>query len=53
MQMSVDRALASGLQLRPLAATVRDTYAWLRTTDHERRIVCPPELEAAALAVAG
>jgi 2'-hydroxyisoflavone reductase len=50
MQMSVDRALATGLTLRPLAETVRDTYAWLRTTDHKRLVVCPPDLEAAALA---
>ena len=49
MQMNVDRALATGLQIRPLTETVRDTNAWLRTTNHARRIVCPPELEHAAL----
>jgi len=52
MQMNVDRALATGLQLRPLVDTVRDTYAWLRSSAHERRIVCPPELERAAIAAA-
>jgi 2'-hydroxyisoflavone reductase len=52
MQMNVDRALATGLAFRPLVDTVRDTYAWLRTSGHERLIVCPPELERAALAAA-
>jgi 2'-hydroxyisoflavone reductase len=52
MQMNVDRALATGLALRPLVDTVRDTYAWLRTSDHERLLVCPPELERAAVAAA-
>jgi 2'-hydroxyisoflavone reductase len=50
MQMNVDRALATGLALRPLVDTVRDTYAWLRNSNHERLIVCPPELERGALA---
>jgi len=49
MQMNVDRALATGLHVRPLAETVRDTLMWLRTTDHARRIVCPPDLERAAV----
>jgi 2'-hydroxyisoflavone reductase len=50
MQMNVARAFATGLRVRPLRDTVRDTYAWLRASDHQRRIVCPPELERAALA---
>jgi 2'-hydroxyisoflavone reductase len=49
MQANVERALATGLAQRPLVETVADTYAWLRTTDHPRRIVCPPELERAAV----
>jgi 2'-hydroxyisoflavone reductase len=49
MQMNVDRALVAGLRFRPLAETVRDTYAWLRTTDHRRLIVLPAELERAAV----
>lgn len=31
MRVSVDRALATGLKLRPLSDTVRDTLAWART----------------------
>ncbi len=50
MQMNVERALATDLRVRPLVASVRDTYAWLRTSDHPRCIVCPPDLERAALA---
>ena len=50
MQMSIERARATGLRTRPLADTVRDTFAWLRTTDHRRLISLPPELERAALA---
>ncbi|WP_432824745.1 NAD-dependent epimerase/dehydratase family protein [Dactylosporangium sp. CA-092794] len=38
--MRVDRAHAAGLQCRPLAETVQDTWAWLRdggrAVDHER-----------------
>jgi 2'-hydroxyisoflavone reductase len=49
MKANIDRALAAGLTLRPLAETVRDTYAWLQSSDHERKIVFPPELERAAL----
>lgn len=49
MQMNIERALATGLSIRPLVSTVRDTYAWLRTTDHPREIACPPELERAAI----
>jgi len=49
MQTSVARAVATGLRVRPLRDTVRDTYAWLRTSAHPRRIVCPPELERAAI----
>ena len=32
MEINVDRALSAGLRFRPLAETVRDTYAWLRAT---------------------
>jgi 2'-hydroxyisoflavone reductase len=49
MEANIDRALAAGLRFRPLAETVRDTYAWLQSTDHARKIVLPPELERAAL----
>jgi 2'-hydroxyisoflavone reductase len=49
MQASIARAAATGLRTRPLEDTVRDTYAWLRSSDHPRAIVCPPELERAAL----
>ncbi len=49
METSIDRALVAGLRFRPLAETVRDTYAWLRSSDHERRIVFPPELERAVI----
>jgi 2'-hydroxyisoflavone reductase len=49
MEANIDRALAAGLTFRPLAETVRDTYAWLQASDHERKIVLPPELERAAL----
>jgi 2'-hydroxyisoflavone reductase len=49
MQANIDRALAAGLRFRPLAETVRDTYAWLQSSDHQRRVVFPPDLEAAAI----
>ena len=49
METNVDRALAAGLRFRPLAETVRDTYAWLKSSDHERKIALPEDLEAAAI----
>ncbi len=49
MQASIDRAVATGLTTRPLVDTVRDTYAWLQTSTHKRRIDFPIELERAAL----
>jgi 2'-hydroxyisoflavone reductase len=49
MQMNIDRALATGLTLRPLVETVADTYAWLRMSDHARLIGCPPAFERAAI----
>ena len=49
MQANIARAVASGLRTRPLVETVRDTYAWLKTSSEPRKIVCPPELERAAL----
>lgn len=49
METNIDRALAAGLRFRPLAQTVRDTYAWLQSSDHERKIVFPHELESAAI----
>lgn len=49
MQTNVDRALVAGLRFRPLAETVRDTYAWLQTSDHRRLIDVPAELERAAV----
>ena len=53
MRVNVERALATGLRTRPLVDTVRDTWAWLRTSNHPRQVVCPPELERAAIAAAG
>jgi len=52
VEMDCTRARTTGLRTRPLIETVRDTYAWLRTTDHERKIILPPELERAALQAA-
>jgi 2'-hydroxyisoflavone reductase len=49
MEVNIDRALTAGLNFRPLAETVHDTYAWLKTSDHPRRIIFPPEIENAAL----
>ncbi|WP_062214192.1 NAD-dependent epimerase/dehydratase family protein [Streptomyces sp. NBRC 109706] len=56
---NVSRALATGLTVRPLAETVRDTWAWLGalppgTTLGSPRfpVGCPPEKEAAALTAA-
>lgn len=49
MNVNVDRFFATHPRLRPLADTVRDTYAWLRTSDHSRAVALPPELELAAL----
>lgn len=49
--VSIDRALAEGLTLRPLATTVADTLAWSRTlpADAERRAGLTPEREAELL----
>jgi 2'-hydroxyisoflavone reductase len=48
------RALAAGLQFRPLAATAADTLAWFKTLPAERqaklRAGLPPDREAALLA---
>jgi len=49
MEVNVDRALTAGLRFRLLAETVRDTYAWLQSSDHPRRVVFPPDIENAAL----
>jgi 2'-hydroxyisoflavone reductase len=49
MQIDVARALVAGLRFRPLVETVRDTYAWLRASDHARRVAFPPELERALI----
>lgn len=49
MQVNIDRALTAGLHFRPLSETVRDTYAWLQTSDHPRRVIFPPEIESAAI----
>jgi 2'-hydroxyisoflavone reductase len=49
MEANIDRALAAGLHFRPLAETVRDTYAWLQSSDHKRRVVFPADAEAAAI----
>ena len=47
----VDRAIAAGLQLRPLEETVRDTLAWARQASPDRPLPygMTAEREAAAL----
>jgi len=54
MSVRNERAIAAGLNFRPLAATVRDTLAWWPTVPEERRakpkFTITPEQEAAALA---
>jgi 2'-hydroxyisoflavone reductase len=51
---NVDRALNTGLKIRPLADTVRDTLAWHATRPEDRRAKLraglAPEKEAAVLA---
>jgi 2'-hydroxyisoflavone reductase len=49
--ISVHKALAAGLSLRPLADTVRDTLAWVatRSADHQWRAGLTPEREAELL----
>lgn len=49
--MSIERALAAGLTLRPLATTIADTLAWSRAlpADTERRAGLAPEREAELL----
>ena len=51
LQVSIAKALAAGLTLRPLPETVRDTLAWARTrpADHAWRAGLTPEREAEAL----
>ncbi|GAC1388888.1 MAG: SDR family oxidoreductase [Vulcanimicrobiaceae bacterium] len=50
LNVSIKRALSSGLHLRPLAVTVRDTLAWALTRkDHIWQAGLTPEREAAAL----
>ncbi|MBV9787093.1 MAG: SDR family oxidoreductase [Chloroflexi bacterium] len=51
--MNIDRALAEGLTLRPLATTVADTLAWSQTlpADAERRAGISPEREAELLSL--
>jgi len=41
MQVNIDHAIAAGLRFRPLAETVRDTYAWLQSSHHPRRVIFP------------
>jgi 2'-hydroxyisoflavone reductase len=52
LQVSIARATAAGLRFRPLADTIRDTYAWLaqRPADHEWRSGLAPAREADVLA---
>ena len=52
--VSIDRALAAGLGLRPLADTVRDTLRWdaTRPRDLPMRAGLTPEREAELLALA-
>ena len=48
--VDISKALASGLQLRPIEETVRDTVAWHRTrTGHEWKAGLSPEQEAKLL----
>ena len=49
--VSCDKAFADGLQIRPLADTVRDTLDWqaTRPADHEWRAGLDPEREAELL----
>lgn len=51
MGTSMARALAQGLELRPLAATIADTLAWSRTrpADHAWKAGLTPERERALL----
>ena len=55
-QADNSRALASGLHLRPLEETIRDTLAWIRsgepTFSGEERPGLEPEREAELLAEA-
>ncbi|WP_444664133.1 hypothetical protein ACT17Q_01105 [Cellulomonas sp. CW35] len=37
LDVDITRALAAGLRARPLAATVRDTLAWVRTRGSDER----------------
>ena len=54
MSIRNDKAVASGLTFRPLAATVRDTLAWWPSVPEARRakprFAITPEKEAEALA---
>jgi 2'-hydroxyisoflavone reductase len=49
--VNVGRALAAGLQIRPLRETVRDTLAWAKTrpTDYHMGAGLEPAREAALL----
>jgi 2'-hydroxyisoflavone reductase len=51
MHVRVDRAIATGLGMRPLATTIRDTLDWVRTArgDHPWKAGLTPEREAALL----
>jgi 2'-hydroxyisoflavone reductase len=49
--VDISRALAAGLQLRPIEETARDTVAWHRTREgHEWKAGLSPEQEARLLA---
>ena len=49
--VDISRALAAGLQLRPIEETVRDTVAWHRSREgHEWKAGLSPEQEARLLA---
>ncbi|HXT15283.1 MAG TPA: NAD-dependent epimerase/dehydratase family protein [Gemmatimonadaceae bacterium] len=54
MSIRNDKAIAAGLTIRPLAATLRDTLAWWPSTPQARRdkphFAISPEQEAEALA---
>jgi len=54
MSAKNDRAVAAGLQFRPMEVTVRDTLAWWPTVPEARRqaprFAIKPEQEATALA---
>ena len=50
LSANIDKALAAGLQLRPLAVTIRDTLAWRATLPDQMRAGLPTAKEQQLLA---